>query len=80
MQNFLTLAASSGKVLVSTQWLPLIYEGEPTPLPALPFEVSFYPSKEGWLREFEKIKESKKGDFHFFFGFGPFFKTFLLKR
>ena len=34
---------SSGKGLVLGQWIPLIYEGDPTPLPALPFEVSFLP-------------------------------------
>ena len=43
------LSNSSGKRLVLAQWLPLIYEGEPTPLPALPLEVSFYPSKGGMI-------------------------------
>ena len=38
---------SSGKGLVLEHWIPLIYEGDPTPLPALPFEVNFYPSKGG---------------------------------
>jgi hypothetical protein len=39
--------SSSGKGGVLDQWIPHIYVGDPTPLPVLPFEVSFYPSKGG---------------------------------
>ena len=65
---------SSGKGLVLAQWNPHIYVGVPTPLPALPLEVSFFLKKGGgggWLRDFEKIKESKKGDFQLFWIWPP---------
>ena len=69
---------SSGKGLVLGQWLPLIYEGEPTPLPALPFEVSFYPSKGGGddCGNLKKLKKAKRVIFTFF-GFGPLKYRFL---